>query len=294
MKQIVLFLVCLVATGAMAQRDLTPGKRRKDVFGGAGDYKEYRYFGLMLNGGLTYQFTRSNKNNTVYNTTDITGRPIDYMFDPEGRLGAFLELGLAHFPKKRGKLSEMLHYVFISYFDWALGFKLLGGTENTTIHYYLPNGDLVNTAYGSGKFYNGYVYGRFTLHKNIKLSKRHFIDNGLGINFDYRVLEGDKGYDGAVMASDQYFHKPFVVQLHYNLGIGFRLNRRSMLIPGVQMPIMGIQEWRGGCAALKWFSSNYVPAQFQLKWIYLFEKKSKGCTPARVNDQDKETMENNR
>jgi hypothetical protein len=90
--------------------------------------------------------------------------------------------------------------------------------------------------------------------------------------------------EGGVSA--QSFHSPLVAQMHYSLGFGIKLNRRSMLVPGVQIPILGIHDWRKGCAALKYYNSNYLPILFQVKFTYLFEKKPKGCnTPG--TDQDR-------
>ncbi len=283
---------------SVGQRDLTPGKRRGDVFGKA-DYKDYRFYGLQVSGGPTYMLTRSNANNTTYTTVDATGRPMDFTYDPSGKLGAYLELGMAHFPKKRSKISLALKTVLVSYYDWGIGFKYLGGKETTTINYYNPLNELVATSEGTGQFYNGYLYGRFSLHKNINLSKRYFIDNGLGVNFDYRLLTGNQDYEGATMATvanSQEFHKPFVAQLHYDLGFGIKLNRRSFLIPGVQVPIISFHEWRGGCAALKWYDSNYLPLLAHIKLIYLFEKKVKGCnTPGSEDDKkrNQEFLQNN-
>mgnify|MGYP001166045308 CR=1 FL=1 len=285
MKRILSAVFILSTFVVFSQRDLTPGKKRGDVFGKS-DYKDYRYFGLQVSAGPTYMFTRSDKNNPTYATTDAIGRPLDYTFDPAGKLGFFLEVGMAHFPKKRSKLSTKLKTVLVSYYDWGLGFKYLGGTETTTINYYNSQGDPIPLEPGKGSFYNGSIYGRFTLHKNINLSKKYFIDNGLGVNFDYRLVNGNQAYDGASLPGDQSFSKPFAAQLHYDLGFGIKMSRRSYFIPGVQMPIVGFAQWRGGCAATHWFSSNYVPALFHLKLIYLFEKKAKGCPAAKGNDDD--------
>lgn len=295
MKTITTALFLLSAIAIFAQRDLTPGKRRGDTFGKA-DYNDYRFYGLQVSAGPTYQLTRLTKNNPTYTTTDATGRPMDYTFDPAGKLGVFVELGLAHFPKKRSKISLALKTVLVSYYDWGIGFKLLGGSEHTTINYYTPFGDLALTEEGSGDYYNGYLYGRFTLHKNINLTKRYFIDNGLGVNFDFRVLNGNKDYEGAKSPEPQGFHKPLVAQLHYDLGFGIKLNRRSFLIPGVQIPIMGMYEWRKGCAALNWYNSNYLPILAHVKFIYLFQKKVKGCnTPGSEEDKKRndEYLQNN-
>lgn len=285
----------ILSVTAVGQRDLTPGKNRRDVFGTA-DYKDYRFYGLQVSAGPTFMMTKSDEKNTFQTTTDANGRPMDYTIDPSGKPGFFAEVGLAHFPKKRSKISLALKTVLVSYYDWGIGFKYLGGQETTTINYYNSLGELSSTDQGKGEFYNGYLYGRFTLHKNINLSKKFFIDNGLGANFDFRLLDGNKGYEGVTSPEEQSFHKPLVAQLHYDLGFGIKLNRRSYLIPGVQVPIVGLYEWRGGCAALKWYNSNYVPLLAHIKFIYLFEKKVKGCnTPGTEEDKkrNEEFLQNN-
>lgn len=290
MKILIAAVSILFAISTFAQRDLTPGKRRGDVFGKA-DYKDYRFYGLQVSAGPTFPFTRFNKNNPLYSTTDELGRPMDYTFDPGGKLGVFLEVGLAHFPQKRSKLSQKLKFIFVSYYDWGLGFKLHGGSEKTTINYYNAFGEPTFSEEGQGDYYNGYVYGRFTLHKNININKRLFIDNGLGVNFDFRVINGNREYDGASLPQMQSFHKPLVAQLHYDLGLGFKLSRRFYFIPGAQIPLISFHEWRGGCADLKWFSSNYLPVLYHLKFIYLFEKKVKGCNVPGTEEDKKRNNE---
>jgi hypothetical protein len=127
--------------------------------------------------------------------------------------------------------------------------------------------------------------GRFSIHKNVYIGKRYFIDNGLGFNVDFRTVTPGE-YETLPGISAQSFHSPLVAQMHYSLGFGIKLNRRSMLVPGVQIPILGIHDWRKGCAALKYYNSNYLPILFQVKFTYLFEKKPKGCnTPG--TDQDR-------
>lgn len=283
MNKLILSILVLSAFSLSAQRDLTPGKRRGDVFGQA-DYKDYRFFGLQVTGGLTYMATRSDAKNNETLGIDSTGR-MGYSFDPQGKIGAFVDIGMVHFPKKRSKLSLALKYIFISYYDWGLGVKLLGGMETTNLNHYNSLGEVVSTDNGKGSFYNGYINGRFSVHKNVYIGKRYFIDNGLGFNVDFRFLE-NRSYDGVNITAGQSFHSPLVAQLHYSLGFGIKLNRRSMLVPGVQIPILGIHDWRKGCAALKYYNSNYLPILFQVKFTYLFEKKPKGCnTPG--TDQDR-------
>ena len=65
-------------------------------------------------------------------------------------VGFFAEVGMAHFPKKRAKISLWLKTVLVSYYDWGIGFKYLGGSEKTTINYYDALGNLSLTETGKG------------------------------------------------------------------------------------------------------------------------------------------------
>ena len=267
-----------------SQRDLTQTKR-KQAFG-ARDFRELKNHGFQISIGPTYMLTK--KANPTYYTEDSI-RPFNYSFDPKGLVGIFAEIGMAHYPDKPladVKLKLFGHRI-ISYYDWGLGFKYLGGTEKTSIQYLNSAGKIINTDTGEGRFYNGYAYGRFTAHHNFYINKQFFVDNGFGVNFDYRVMEGNKGYKDAVLPTTQYFHKEFVAQLHYDLGFGIRLKRGSYLIPGVQLPILGIYEFDKANPRLKWYSSQYRPILFKIKYIWLLEKKKSknGCGQGSEEDR---------
>ena len=58
-----------------------------------------------------------------------------------------------------------------------------------------------------GSFYNGYITGRATAHKNIYFGQKYYLDNGLGLNIDYRALDGKKVYSSVVQSpAIQSFH----------------------------------------------------------------------------------------
>ncbi len=304
------FIYCLLLVfsflvnhnSSFSQRDMTPGKnsKRNKVFGGPADRRELRPYGFQFSAGPAYSMTRLH--NPTVHTEAIPGRPVDYVIDPSGKLGFFAEIGMAHFPMKAPKI-KFIKKRFFSYYDWGLGFKYLGGKETTNITNYDPTGtvvmstqsgegnDLANTTKG---YYNDYVYGRFTLHKNIYLGDKYYLDNGIGVNFDYRVLTGTQNYIGSYMAGTQHFHKPFVAQFHYDLGLGIKLRRGSYLIPGIQIPILGMAEFHKGNPSLQWYSSNYWPIYAHLKYIILLpKKKSKGCNEGTEEDRkrNKEYMQ---
>lgn len=296
MKKIQLIIALLISFGSLAQRDLTPTKKSQAF--GTRDFRNLSNTGLQFQFGATYLMTRPNSKNEILTyangLTDGT-----YSIDPSGRLGGFAEIGLTHFPKKRSKLSLALKTVLVSYYDWGLGFKYFRGVETITVNRIDPFGAVIGSQETSGEYSSGWLYGRFSLHKNvhIKALKNVFLDNSIGVNIDYNLLPSDQSgglYTGtlASVGARTHFHTPLVAQLHYGLGIGFRMKRGSYLIPGVRLPVLGVNEWHKGNPSFKWFSRSYWPILFHVKYMFLFEKKAKGCPAVEVNDQDKETQRN--
>lgn len=286
MKAIIgLLLIVGLAHNSVAQKTLNPrnSKSKKAVFGGASDMKEYRPFGLQLSIGPT--FTIPTHRAPVEQTFSFHGGEYKQSKLPNGLPGVMAEVGMVHF-LKRSKLSEKAKYIFISYIDWGVGIKLLRGAEATNVEQLSPT-QLVSSE--AGKFNNLFASVRFTVHKNFYFGKKYFIDNGFGVNADFNFLRKEQAYTAL---NPTYFHHPLIINFHYELGFGIKLSRRSMLVPSVQVPLFGFHEWRKGAADFKWFDSNYYPVIAKVKWTYLFEKKVKGCAPARVNDQDKNTMNN--
>ena len=94
MKWTVLLIVLSFGLSATAQRDLTPNSRKK-AFGGARSFKNYNLYGLQFQLGGTFLMNRLNNPTTEFNS--IGGRG-NYTIDPKGRLGAYAEIGMFHFP----------------------------------------------------------------------------------------------------------------------------------------------------------------------------------------------------
>lgn len=291
MKLIQVLAIVFVTTTTFGQRDLTP-TRKKDAFGSR-DFRKLGYTGLQFQLGATYLITQPN-NKTVDVATTTDGFRGNYTLDPFGKLGAYAEIGLIHFPKKRSKLSLALKTVLASYYDWGLGFKYFRGGENMTVNFIDAGGVTTSTAESTSNFSNGNIYGRFSIHKNIHLGekKNFFLDNSVGVNFDYRVMTKTDPYAMLPMTANAHYYQPFHAQLHYGLGFGFKLKRGAYLIPGLRSPILGMYEWNKGRPTLRWFSSDYWPLLIHIKYMFVFEKKTKGCPPVEINDQDKDTQRN--
>jgi hypothetical protein len=268
MKARFLFFSLLISTLTFAQGGFKKGTKGNDYIIVTND-------GIQFSFGPTYLIPSKTISGEI---TDNNGARGIYDIKPKGNVGFFAEFGMAHFPKWKGipikplKKSRILDYV-----DWGVGYRQYSGEEATTIQ-------LNSTQTGNGEFRNGYLYGRISAHtliyfgkKKIDKARKYFIDQSLGLNFDYNLFPGDKNYKDnfSQYQEELIFQKPLMVQMHYSLGIGIRLNRAWMMIPGAQIPILGIHEWNGFNAKMNWFSSQYWPVQAQIKFIKLFERAPK-------------------
>lgn len=301
MKYLILSALLISGFAVNAQRDLTP-RKKKDAFG-TRDLRNLSASGLQFQLGPTYTFTKTRNEVLEVDPATQLYRG-SYYNDPRGRLGIYGEIGMFHFPKKRSKLSLALKTVLVSYFDWGVGFKYFRGAELIHLDSLDNVGNKIGEAEEKYTLGQGNVYGRFSIHKNIKLSEALFLDNTLGINLDYRLLQPSDDYNWSPMTDRQQYTKPFQAQLHYGLGLGVRLKRGSYMIFGARTPILGYQSVTPDMAnngdktnmfgkpSFHWYSSRYWPVLFHFKYMFLFEKKVKGCPPVEINEDDRERYRN--
>lgn len=296
MKYLVfLFLIGLFLWPSSSYAQYTPKNKKSQFYGNqrlhhplfkwvTGDYKRH---GIQFSFGPAYTFTKMGKEEDELSikSDNIGGDTlIRFSREAKGRIGAFAELGMVHITKRPRKL--------IQYFDWGIGFKLLGGKEFTNAKIYDYRDTLIGDLDGNGKFYNGYVYGRFSVHNVFQINPHFFLDNSIGANFDYAVMKGNKVYDGFHISNDEKFQGDMMGQLHYAIGLGIkpRIDKGFFFVPSVELPVLGIHEWNGGTPAVHWFSSKYFPAMLRLKFVWLLKKDPNSCPPVEINEMDREKM----
>ncbi|PWH85569.1 hypothetical protein [Brumimicrobium oceani] len=290
-----LFLIGLFfSTGIHAQ--YKPKKSKKQFYGNqrlqkplyrwvTGDYAKH---GIQFSFGPTYTFTSNKAREGEFRIeSENLGADsiIRYSQEAKSRIGVFAELGMVHITRKPRKI--------IHYYDWGIGFKLYGGREASASKFYDNRDTLIGGIDGEGKFYNGYLYGRFSAHNVFQINPNFFLDNALGVNFDYAIMNGNMAYDGFRAPVEQKFQGDFLAQLHYSLGLGIkpRADKGFFFVPSVEIPFLGIHEWNGGSAAINWFSSKYHPAMLKLKFVWLFKRDPERCPPVEINVIDKRHME---
>lgn len=298
-------LMCSLVIGsitfATAQKSSKYGKSRKDFFGGAEDYRDISKNGLQISFGPNY--TLAPKTQQFSGSDPLLGdRPFDATVDPSGRLGGFIDIGMAHYRLKSSKVLGAIYKMrkdnkpikciggnLIHRIDWGLGFDYIGGAEKTLLTY--PTFNL--TTESKGKFYNGYLYGRVTADRFTQLNDKWHLETGLGLNFNYNILPAPKtGY--ITPSAPLRFQKDFMAQLHGHLGFNYKIRRGDYLIFGFYLPAVGFYEWNKAKPTIQWYSSNYYPLHLQVKWIHHFTKKSNGCNTGSPEDRkrNEEFMQN--
>ncbi len=259
---------------------LSQGAFKKSAKGN--DYIVVVNDGIQFSIGATYLMPSAEVNGE---TILLTGNRQSYSIVPQGRIGYAAELGFAHFPKWKGIPIKFLRKSRIwDYFDWGLGYKVFSGKEKTSLSILDDAGVTISSNDGNGAFRLGMFSARISAHsliyvgkKKIDKARKHFIDNAFGLNFEYRPNSADTIYNDGFTnyAMPQTFQAPYNLQFHYSLGIGVRFNRAWMMIPTIEIPLIGIHEWNGLNAKWNWFSSQYWPVLIKLKFVKLFERVPK-------------------
>ena len=232
--------------------------------------------GIQVSLGPTYTFTRMNP---LEGSVPFGDSTFVYEHDPKGRLGFYGELGMVHITKRYRK--------YIHYFDWGIAYKSFSGYESTTATIFDDRDSIVGTAFGDSDFRNGHLSGRFSVHSVYQINPTLFLDNALGVNLDYSFTGRNKDYDGFFIPSTQQFQQNFMAQLHYDLGVGFKLSGGMFIIPGVQLPLITAYEWNNANPSVHWFSSKYYPVLFKVKFVGLFRKDPSRCPPVEINEEDR-------
>ena len=268
---------------------LSQGGFKKGVKGD--DYRIVTKNGYHFAFGPTYLLSSK----TIYgDLLANSGSRGNFEINPNGKFGGFVEFGFLQFPSWKGIPIKFLRKSRImDYMEFAVGYRQLSGSEKTIINITDTDDNIISTNQSAAIFRNGHIFFRTSIHslifigkKKIDLTRKYFIDQSIGLNFDYNLFPGDTIYPNNFKVNNfpRDFYNASVLQFHYSLSFGIRLNRAWMVLPGFSMPLIGLYEWNGLGPRMNWFSSQYIPIQFQLKFIKLFERAPKCNAFGHPND----------
>lgn len=262
---ILIMAIFLIPSGVLGQHN-----RWKPLF--PVDDTNYKLSGWLVGAGATYTFSLPKNTEQVYqlgNDTLLTAN-----FRAGGKLGFLVEVGR----------FTMTYNRFIPYLDYGLSFKQIRGSQDYTG--YLSESDSQDTiliTQSTASFTNYYLSAYFNANNTIRVSEFGFIQNSLGLNVDYKVIETIKGtapiFPGTISSSEV-----FLVQLHYKLGYGFRLDKKHYLTFTLETPILTAFPWDDGKSTIAIFDSRYRPVLFSVRLLFLSTNSRPDCNkPTNIN-----------
>ncbi len=259
-RSLLIFLLLLSGLSALAQGRYD--RKRKDIIPLDGQAKRIGWF---VAPGLTYTLPRFKDEeeevlrnaDTVYTTT----------YDPNGRLGLYLEGGLTWYTRDP---------VIVDYFDVGLAYKNLRGSESNAGT--LTRGDSAAEVTGEGNFAERLLTFNANANKFIPTFDYQFVQLSLGANVDYR-LGSDYEHTGDSLLNGHAFPPDLMAQLHFKVGYGFKLTGNLILIPALETPIFSMVPADEGLGKLQWFSSQYRPIIFSVRFLFLRARDGFDCPP---------------
>src|SRR5690606_39398235 len=60
------------------------------------------------------------------------------------------------------------------------------------------------------------IYNVFQINPHL------FLDNAIGVNMDYAIMNGETAYNGFRVPTDEKFQEDLNGQLHYSIGLGIK------------------------------------------------------------------------
>ncbi|MBX2979916.1 MAG: hypothetical protein KF905_11520 [Flavobacteriales bacterium] len=224
-----------------------------------------RRMGFYLAPGLTYTLPRfKDEEEEVFRSGDTS---YTALYDPNGRLGIYLEGGLSWYTRDP---------VVVDYFDVGLAYKNLRGREAFESTY--VRADSTAPFAGEGAFAERLLTFHANANKFIQVADYQFIQLSLGANVDYR-LGSSYEHTGDPILNGHSFPPDLITQAHFKLGYGFKVTGSMLIIPAVETPVFSFTPQDQGFGQLQWFSSNYRPLIFSVRFLWLRARSGIDCPP---------------
>lgn len=257
-------LIVLLSLAVMQELFAQPmyGRRRDDIIPLDGQAKRIGWF---IGPGITYTLPRfKNEEEEVFRNDSLR-----YLatYDPNGRVGLYLEAGATWF---------MRDPVILDYLDLGVAYKNLRGEESSTGT--LWRGDTAAVIAGDGYFAERLVTVSFNANKFIPTRSYQFIQLSLGANADIR-LGSEYSHTGDPLLNRHAFPPDLIAQAHFKLGYGFKLTGRTIMIPTLETPVFSLTPADQGLGKLQWFSSTYRPLILTVRFLFLRARNGFDCPP---------------
>ena len=203
----------------------------------------------------------------------------DVEYRGSGKMGVGFEFGRFHVIDQ----SRLISYVSLS-----MGIKYLRGVERYEATLYDPNRENPMTRKGEGVFSHTNATMSFDASNAKRLSQHTFLENTLGINGDYRLMDKEQ-YNKQGLPIQLNSPTRLILQAHYRIGFGMKLRENMMIVPSLETPIVTFYEYQDLKSTLEVFNSRYRPLIVRVNIMLLDRRASRTCPtknpPRKRNEQ---------
>lgn len=271
---ILILLVIFIPSLLKAQGGIYKKKHDKLV-----DFSGHnRMSGFHFAPGITYSLPPLKEKETeLYRNGDTV---TNSTLKGKGKLGFYFEAGMYHL-LKYGR--------FFKYLDWSIAYKSLKGTQDYTYSTQIESSStMLGSADGTNAFRYRFILGNVNLNNIWQLGHYSFLQNAIGLNFDYAIGKSDASSSALIPSST--FNKT-IFALHYKLGFGYKINDRWFIIPAIETPILNIAPFEKGKSTLGVFNLRYRPLIFTVRIAWLRRPKANSCPTIDGPEGDKKRQE---
>lgn len=221
--------------------------------------REFKKGGFYFSPQLTYTIGYNDDGGYSFQDSSYT-----YDVKGEGKLGYGAELGWFHSFKKKQ---------FIQLVEAGAAYRIFKGTAE-------HRGTLTigsqSQTFASDNDLNIQLIVASVRAKNVRqVGKHSFLSTALGINYNYKLSESLKR-SGVYPLTNERALSTSSLQLHFQIGIGFRVSRKLIIMPNIETPLLLLDNFMLNKLedlnpAFSYFSTKYHPLIFGITFQFLRE-----------------------
>lgn len=260
MRILLLFSLLFIAYSAQSQGY---SRKKKDCFPQSPRFeKSHWYFGPGINYTLT-----------PFGTKQVNGtQEADTLFrsnlSRSGDIGFYAEFG-------RYWLIERLY--FFRYWNAGINWRWVKGTESYTDERVVL--DVPTTLIsGQNTFSDHYVNLHCEINGINRLSDESFIQHTLGAAGGY-AIGSSRSYTHSVPGVEERTNNRVHSYLYYRIGYGFKSNKKLIIIPSVEIPVLNVFDFHDARPDMPYFNSGFWPITFSVRFFLFRPYRLKDCPP---------------
>ncbi len=244
----VLFVITFLFSGITSFAQMA-----KDVFPLS---RQYKKSGFYISPLATISF--GNNKEGVFNQAADTS--YEYEVTGRGKWAYGLELGWFQ------TFDNALLFDFI---EGGIGYRLFQGAAEHEGELKVLNNAIANVK-SDNEFKAHTLVATLRAVKARQLGKKSFFTYALGANFNYLF---SKSYDRGESYPNSYetFLNESSLQIHVQVGVGFKVSDKLLLIPTLETPLVTAYPTDQLNPAFPFFEANYHPLIIGLKFMFLRE-----------------------